>query len=316
MKAIYYSRFGGPDVLTWGELPDPRPDRGEVLVRVHAAAINPKDILLRKGKFALMAGKKFPKVPGYDVAGVVEAAGPGVTSLASGDEVFGMIQAWSAGANAELVAVPANNVAPKPPNLSMTDAAAVPLVSLTALQALKGLVALRSGESVAINGASGGVGTHAIQISKILGGRVTAICSRRNEELVRSVGADDVAAYDETPLVSLDQRFDVLFDLFGNAPYSKVRHLLAKGGRYVTAIPGPGAIAREYLARCRLSRARLIIVRSDRRDLEQVTEWLVAGQLRPVVDRVMPMAEAADAHRYLESKRARGKVVLTAPACE
>jgi NADPH:quinone reductase-like Zn-dependent oxidoreductase len=310
MKAIRHHRYGPPEVLALEEVAEPIPARGQVRVRVHAASVNPKDVLVRKGKMTLFTGKRFPRVPGYDVAGVVDALGPGVRSFAVGDEVYGMVQAWSAGAYAEAVVMPEGELAPKPKRLSMIEAASIPLAALTALQALRDLLRVRPGQRVLINGASGGVGTLAVQIGSVLGGRVVAIASSKNEELLRELGAHDVAPYDRVSLRELEGPFDAIFDVFGSAPYPKVKRLLGPRGRYVTAIPKPGTVLRDLATRFTRRPARLVVVRSNRPDLEHLARWIDAGKLHPVVDRVLPLADAAEAHRYVETKRARGKVVL------
>ena len=311
MRAIRFHRYGPPGVLRWEEAPDPVPGRGEVRVRVRAAALNPKDALVRKGKLRLFTGwQRFPLASGYDLAGVVDALGPGVRSVAAGDAVFSMIQSWRAGACAELAVVPERELARKPASLSMTEAAAVPLAASTALQALRDLLHVRAGETVVLNGASGGVGVFAIQIAKILGARAVAVCSRKNAELVTSLGADEVLPYDEAPLTARRRRFDAIFDIFGSAPFPKVTHLLGPRGRYATTLPRPSTAARDLLTRHTRRPARLVVVKSDSRDLAQLASWIDEGALRPVIDRVWPIADAAEAHVYLETKRARGKIVL------
>ena len=310
MRVIHYQRYGGPEVLSEGIAPVPEPQRGEVRVRVHAAAVNPKDVLVRKGKFKMITGRRFPQIPGYDIAGVVDAVGPGVRAFAGGDEVFGMIQSWGGGGYAEYAVLPVNQLARKPARLDTTHAAAIPLAALTALQALRDLAQLGRGEAVLLNGASGGVGTLAIQIAVNLGGRVTAVCSSKNRALVEGLGAHEVLPYDEAPLSSSGRSWDVIFDIFGSAPYPLARHLLRSGGRYVTAIPTARTVARDVLSRFTSQPARLVVVKSRRRDLQTLARWIDAGSLEPVIDRVLPLADAAEAHRHVETKRARGKVVL------
>lgn len=310
MRALVYDRFGPPDVLHLGEVDRPKHGSGEVLVRVEAAALNPKDVLIRKGKLSLMAGKRFPKIPGYDFAGTIESIGRRVHGFSPGDEVYGMINRWSAGACAELVNVPCGELTRKPHRLTMVQAAAVPLAALTALQALRDEARLGPGAEAIINGASGGVGVYAVQIAKQLGARVIAVCSSRNVDLVRSLGADEVRPYDESDIAELDRRVNVIFDVFGSTPYPKVRHLLTPRGRFVTTIPRPEAFLREVTTRLTKQCARLVVVKSRARDLVLLRDWIDRGALRPVVDRVMPLDQAAEAQAYIETKRARGKVVL------
>ncbi|MBW2461001.1 MAG: NAD(P)-dependent alcohol dehydrogenase [Deltaproteobacteria bacterium] len=313
MKAIRFHRYGDPGVLRWEDAPDPHPRRGEIRVRVHAAALNPKDVLIRRGKVRLLT-PGFPQLSGQDVAGVVDAIGKGVRAFEVGDEVYGMIPRMGAGACAELVALPHRACARKPPGATMIEAAAVPLAAMTALQALRDLAHLRRGDDVVLNGASGGVGTFAIQIAKILGARVSVVCSARNESFVRELGADEVLPYDEQPLLDSGRRFDVVFDIFGSAPFEQARHLLRERGRYVTTIPRLATMARDIVSRLTGAGPRVVLVDPDTRDLHLLAQWIDTGAFRPVVDRVFPITEAASAHAYVETKRARGKVVLRLPA--
>jgi len=311
VKAVYYDRFGSAGVLKIGNLPAPSPASGEVLVRVAAAALNPKDVMVRKGKFRLFSGRRFPRIPGYDFAGTVERLGAGVSGVVPGDEVYGMINAWKGGACSELIAVPTGELASRPPSLSMEEAAATPLAALTALQALRDLLDVRPGDRVAINGASGGVGLFAVQIASLLGGKVVAICSANNAGLVREAGACEVIPYDEPASPASDRRFDAFFDVFGNRPYSRVRSELGRPRRHVTTVPSGAAILRDIASRLLDRSVRMVIVKSNRPDLEQLTRWIDAGELRPVVDRIYPLEDSADAQAYIETRRARGKVVLT-----
>ncbi len=310
MKAIRFHRYGDPDVLLFEDAPEPRPGRGQVRVRVSAAALNPKDILTRKGRLRWVP-RRFPRLSGQDLAGVVEAVGPGVRALRVGEPVFGMIGGFGAGACAELAILRTDEAALLPRAASMVEAASVPLAGLTALQALRDILRVQPGETVALNGASGGVGVYAIQIAKILGAHVVAVSSSRNEAFVSDLGADEVLPYDEAPLVERSRTFDCVFDIFGTAPYERALRVIAPRGRYVSTLPRPGIIARSFASRFRADlEARLVLVRSRARDLARLAQWIDDGRLRPVVDRVWPLEEAAAAHAYLETKRARGKVVL------
>ncbi len=307
MKAISYARFGPPDVLEVGERPEPSRARGEARVRVRAAALNPKDVLLRKGKMRWLPAGSLPRIPGYDFAGTLLDATP---ALSAGTEVFGMIQRNGGGASAEIASVPVGELAAKPLGLSMSEAASLPLAGLTALQALRDELGVEPGQRVLLNGASGGVGTLAVQIAKAMGANVVAVCSGRNAELVRELGADRVIDYtSEDP--SAERSLDHVFDIYGNLPWPRAKAMLHARGRYCTTVPQPGAIARGALRRVGLHRAALVVVRSRRADLEQLSRWVASGALRPVVDRTLPWTEAVAAHQYLETRRARGKVVLT-----
>ena len=309
MRALAYDRYGPPEVQSVRRLPAPRPARGEVLVRVRATGLNPKDVLVRKGKFRWLGAAPFPRICGYDFAGEVEALGAGVRSIRLGQAVYGMLNRWAAGAAAEYVAVPEDELAPAPSRLDAEAAAAVPLAALTALQALCDLLRLAPGERALINGASGGVGTFAVQIARIFGAVVVTTSSARNVELCERLGAHEALDYATQDARSAGP-FDAIFDVFGNLPFDRARAALAPRGRFVTAIPRARHVVQDVLTRWSAQPARLVVVRSRRRDLEVLTRWIEAGELRPVLDRVFELDEGPAAHAYLETKRARGKVVL------
>ncbi|MBT8469271.1 MAG: NAD(P)-dependent alcohol dehydrogenase [Deltaproteobacteria bacterium] len=309
MRAVLIDRYGGPDVLRLATVPRPVPTRGQVLVRTRFIGVNPKDVIVRKGKFQIATGKKFPLIVGHDIAGEVVEVGLGA-DLAKGDQVYGMINDFAGRAYAEYAAVDCKQLAKAPASIELAVAAAVPLAAQTALQALRDDGQLQAGQAVLINGASGGVGVFAVQIAKILGAQVTAVCSHRNVELVTELGADRVIDYTKTELVDLDEQFDVVFDVFGNYRFEQLRTLLSARGTYVNTIPSARIfkdVARSFVRR---QRARLVIVKSRRDQLDWLRQQIDAGSLRVVVDRSFPLADVAEAHRYMETKRARGKVVL------
>lgn len=310
MRVAEYDRYGGPDVLEVRERSAPEVQPGHVVVRVRAAALNPKDVLTRNGKYPWFAGRRFPKRVGYDWAGEAAQVGAGVTGIREGDALFGMIQAWSGGACAEYVHARVDELAPRPAGLSWTDAAALPLVSLTSLQALRDLAHVAQGARVLINGASGGVGVHAIQIAKALGAHVTTLTSAANQALVRGLGADDALDYATWNPATAPGGFDAVFDVFGNRRFAEVKRLLAARGTYVTTVPSPRVIAERFATAWTWPHARLVVVKSRRADLETVSAMVGRGALRAVVDRVWPLSEIADAQRYLATKRARGKIVV------
>jgi NADPH:quinone reductase-like Zn-dependent oxidoreductase len=309
MRAVVIDEYGGPEVLRMTTVPRPVPRRGQVLVRTRFIGVNPKDVIVRKGKFQIATGRKFPLIVGHDIAGEVVEAGVGA-DLAEGDLVFGMINDFAGRAYAEYAAVDAQQLARVPSSIELRIAAAVPLAAQTALQALRDDAHVKPGQRVLINGASGGVGVFAVQIAKILGAQVTAVCSHRNTELVRELGADRVIDYTKTDLVGLGDRFDAIFDVFGNYSFDELEHLLTPRGTYVQTVPSGRIfkdVARTFVRR---KRAKLVIVKSRRSQLEWIRQQIDAGALRVVVDRSFALDDVAEAHRYMETKRARGKIVL------
>lgn len=314
MKAAVYTRYGGLDALEIHDVPEPAPGRGEVLVAVRAAGVNPKDVLVRKGKFRAMTGRSFPQRLGYDWAGEVLAVGPGVTEAAPGDRLFGMVDSWKAGACAERVVAKLDECAPMPESLSFEEAASLPLSSQTALQALRDLGRVRPGAELLVNGASGGVGTLAVQIARALGARVTAVSSAANHELVRSLGADAVVDYRAADPLTSQNAYDVIFDVFGNRRWDQAKRALRAGGTYVTTVPSGRIVIDALRSLLGRRRARLVVVRSRRSDLLAIARMVGEGRLRPVVEKVFPLARIAEAHAHLETKRARGKVVLVPSA--
>lgn len=311
MRVAEYDRYGGPDVLAIRERPRPEPGPGQVLIRVHAAALNPKDVLIRAGKFRWLVGRRFPRRTGYDWAGVVVGLGRGVRDLALGDRALGMIQAMAGGACAEYVVAERGELTRCPADLPWDQAAALPLVGLTALQALRDLADLRAGQRALINGAAGGVGTVAVQLARALGAHVTAVTSAGNRELVADLGADQVLDYATADLAHPARPYDVVFDVFGNRSFSALRGALTARGTYVTTVPSARAVVDHLRTRLGGQRARLVVVRSRTADLDLLLALHGRGALRPVIDRRYPLAAIADAHRHLGTRHARGKVVIT-----
>lgn len=310
MRALVYDRFGGPEVLEVREIEPPRAGRGEILVRVLAAALNPKDVLLRKGKMRLLNREPFPRRVGYDWAGEAVEVGAGVEGVRAGDRLFGMIQAWRGGACAELCTVRPGEFTRAPKGLTPEQAASLPLAALTALQALRDLGGVQAGDEVCVNGASGGVGTLALQIAKRLGARVTSVSSGQNLELCRSLGADVALDYEVDRPFERPGAYRVLFDVFGKLDFVDVCGVLGPRGVFISTVPSWRVGRAALLTALGPKRARLVVVRSRRDDLELVRDWVEAGGLVSVVDRVMELDEAAEAQRYLETRRAKGKVVL------
>ena len=321
MRAIVQRSYGSPEVLESADVDRPAVGDDDVLVRVRAASVHPGDYFLMTGEpyvVRLAFGLRRPRhpIPGRDLAGVVAAVGKDVVDLQPGDEVFG----WSTtGTLAEYACVPAAQLVRTPANLSAGQAAAVPTSGVTALRALRDIAHVQPGQAVLITGASGGVGTFAVQIAKALGAEVTAVCSTRNVELVRSVGADHIIDYTRTDFTRTGLRYDVIFDSVEARSLSEVRRALTPIG---TLIPnsGRGGLWVGPLGRIVKARARSLFTRQTlrpftsvgkRQDLLDLAELLEAAQLTPVIDRTYPLSQAAEALRYVGAGHTRGKVVIT-----
>ncbi|MDU0291376.1 NAD(P)-dependent alcohol dehydrogenase [Saccharothrix longispora] len=326
MKAIAQDRYGSPDVLRLVEVDRPTPAAGEVLVRVRAAAVNARDWHVMRGDPYLarlmpgVMGLARPKVAirGTDFAGEVAAVGAGVTRFRPGDEVYGEAD----GAFAEYVCAPDGVVDAKPADLTFEQAAALPLAANTALVGLRDLGRVRPGQRLLVNGASGGVGTFAVQLGRHLGAEVTAVCSARNAELVASLGADHVVDYARDDFTRDEGRHDVVLDLVGNHPLTALRRALRPGGTLLLSgggvstggsVLGPmGLIVRAALAGPLVRRHRVLVLeaRPSRENLAALRRLAESGALVPVVDRTYPLDRVPDAIRYVEDEHARAKVVI------
>lgn len=310
MKSVYFEQYGKPEVLKIGDLPEPKPKANEVLIQVKAAAINPKDCLVRKGKFKIATGNRFPQQLGHDLAGVIVAKGKSVNQYEIGQQIFGMCNGWKARCYAELAAIDAQEIFLMPPQLSYEEAASIPLAALTALQAMRDLGKLQSGQSILINGASGGVGVYALQIAKILGANITAVSSAKNHELCYSLGAHKMIDYHQEDLLKIGQKFDLFFDVFGNYHFQKVRHLLKPKGRYVSTVPNTKNVLNVFKTLPFAQKSKLVVVKSKAKDLIHLHKYVEEGKLKPVIDACYPLEEVQAAHTYVETRRARGKVIL------
>jgi len=322
MKAIVCTKYGPPDGLQLQEVAKPAPKADEVLVEVHAASVNAYDWHLLTADIFLVrlmgGGLRRPKkaIPGVDIAGRIEAAGSNVKLFRPGDEVFGDISACAEGGFAEYVAVPEHVLALKPAALSFEEAAAVPMAAITALQGLRDQGKIQAGQKVLINGASGGVGTFAVQIAKAFGAEVTAVCSTRNLDLARTLGADRVIDYTREDFTRSGQTYDLVFAANGYHPLSAYKRALAPQGIYVMAGGKPGQIFQAMLLGSWMSekggkKLGGFTARASQKDLVMLKELLEAGKVVPVIDRRYSLSEAAEALRYLGAGHARGKVVIT-----
>jgi len=323
MKAIVCPNYGPPDVLQFTEVEKPVPGDGEILVKIHAASVNALDRHLMKSKPAMrvLTGKGLLKPKdqriGVDIAGRVEAVGNKVTQFQPGDEVFGV----ATGAFAEYACADENELALKPANSSFEDAAAVPVAALTALQGLRDKGLIQSGQKVLIHGASGAVGTFAVQIARAFGAEVTAVCSTRNVEMVRSMGAEHVIDYTQEDVTRNGQRYDLILAVNGYHSIFAYRRILRPGGTYVLVGEGSNThlframfqtmLLGPLFAKTAKQKMCFFIAKVTRTDLDYMKELMEAGKVVPMIDRRYPLCETAEAFRYLEEGHARGKVVIT-----
>ena len=322
MKAIVYCDYGSAEVIRFQDIEKPTPADDEVLVKVRAAGVNPLDSHYMRGTPYIMrmeSGLRKPMITrlGVDFAGTIEAVGTGVTRFKPGDEVFG----GRTGAYAEYLTVRQDrSVVLKPANLEFEQAGTVAIAAITALQGLRDKGQVQPGHKVLINGASGGVGTFAVQIAKTFGAEVTGVCSTRNVELVRSLGADHVIDYTQENFTEGDQQYDLILDMVGNHPLLDLRRVLTPEGKMVI-IGGPktgkwlGPMIRPVKAMI-LSpfieqEFSMLMASLNQRDLNFLAELMESGQVRPVIDRRYSLGEVPEAIRYLEQGHARGKVVIT-----
>ncbi len=312
MKAVFITKYGGAEVLEYGDLPRPTPRSGQVLVEVHAASVNPRDWLLREGRYVfryLMRG--FPLILGSDVSGVVVQSGRDTKRFREGDAVFGMqTPLGRMGGYAEYIAIDERALAAKPANISHEEAAAAPCAALTAYGALVRIGRTTAGSHVTIIGASGGVGTYATQLAKALGATVAGVTSGRNADLVRSLGADRVIDYETERFETLLRSQDLVFDTIGRESLAKCSPALAPGGRYITTIPSAATMTQAWASRLRRQRAHVILVRADGEDLARIASMMDEGKVRSVIDSVYPLSDARAAHEKSRSWRSRGKLVL------
>jgi NADPH:quinone reductase-like Zn-dependent oxidoreductase len=318
MKAIVHHRYGGPDVLELEEIEKPIPADDQILIKVRAASVNPVDKLFEGSSLLvrMITGLRKPKDPrvGHDVAGQVESVGKNVSAFKEGDEVFGVAR----GAFAEYACNSEAAFAVKPGNATFEQAAAVPVAGLTALQGLRKKGKVQRGQKVLINGAAGGVGTFAVQIAKVLGADVTAVCSTRNVEMVRSLGADRVIDYTREDFTKGSERYDLIFDCMSNHSFFAYRRILNSNGMWL----GIGGPAKVWLILIIVLKARvlswfvsqnfvLFMARRSKEDLTCLRELIEAGKITPVIDRRYTLSEVPEALRYLKEGHTRGKIVIT-----
>ena len=312
MKAYFVEAYGGPEGMRYGDLPDPLPANGQVLVEVKASSVNPLDWKLRGGMLKFLPLGGLPRPLGSDLAGVVKGFGPDVSGFAVGDRVYGAAAIFLGhpGAHAEQCVTKAKTLRRMPEGWTFEQAASLPVAALTALNGLR-LCGDIAGKTVLVNGATGGVGHFALQIAKAKGAKVVAVCSGKNAPLAESLGADEVIDYTKQDVTAPGRAWDVFFDAFGQVGFAKAAPVLSDDGAYASTLPGPEEMLRSVLGR--LFGGKQAVPANMRGEPEDYAELerLVQGGVKPVIEQVFPLERAADAFAACEAGKARGKVVIT-----
>jgi NADPH:quinone reductase-like Zn-dependent oxidoreductase len=306
MKAIRIHNHGGAEVLQYEDAPRPRVRSGEVLIRVHAAGVNPLDWKMRSGSLDGSIQHKLPLIPGWDVSGVVEEVGLGVSQFKKGDEVFAMADPTRDGAYADYIAVREATVAMKPKSLHHVRAAATPLSALTAWRSLFDLGQLQAGERILIHGGSGGVGHFAVQLAKWKGAHVVATASTKNQELLRKLRADDTIDYTSQRFEDVARNIDIVLDTIGGETQERSWAVLKKGGVLVSLVQSPSKEKANQLG----VRGMMCSVQPDGAQLSKIAKLIDSAKLRPTIDRILPLSEARRAHELSENGHVHGKIVL------
>ncbi|MEW6733919.1 MAG: NADP-dependent oxidoreductase [Acidobacteriota bacterium] len=319
MKAVFIRKYGGVEALEYGDLPEPKLAKGQVLVQVHASCVNPRDWLLREGRYIFRyIMPAFPIILGSDISGVVVDAGPGAYRFRAGDAVFGMQTAFGGmGGYAEYIAIDESALARKPSTISHEEAAGVPCAALTAYSALVRIAQVKDGSRIAIVGASGGVGTYAVQLAKALGATVSTITSTANISLMESLGADTIIDYKQQKFASILNNQDVVFDTIGRESLDKCATVLNKHGRYITTIPNLQnfcqTIISNYIRFLSLNSTRsthIVLVPADGLALEHIAALMAKGKVHTIIDAVYPLSQVKAAHEKSRTWRTRGKIIL------
>ena len=306
MNAIRMHSYGGPEVLQYEDAPRPQIRKGEVLVRVHAAGVNPLDWKVRSGSLNGSIQHKLPLIPGWDVSGVVEEVGPGVSQFMKGDEVFAMADPTRDGAYADYIAVRGTALAIKPKSLHHVLAAAVPVSALTAWRSLFELGQLQSGQRILIHGGSGGVGHFALQLAKWKGAYVIATASTKNQELLHKLGADETIDYTTQKFEEVTEKVELVLDTIGGETQERSWRVLKKGGALISLVQPPS----EQKARRFGVRGMMCSVQPDGAQLGEIAKLIDSAKLKPVIDRILPLREARRAHELSQNGHIRGKIVL------
>jgi NADPH:quinone reductase-like Zn-dependent oxidoreductase len=306
MNAVRMHTYGGPEVLQYEQAPRPTPKQGDVLIRVHAAGVNPLDWKVRSGALKELMHYQLPLTLGWDVSGVVEKVGSGVSQFQNGDEVFAMGDLTRDGAYADYIAVRGTAVAIKPKSLPHVRAASVPLSGLAAWQSLFDLGQLQPGQRILIHGGSGGVGQFAVQLAKWKGAYVLATASTKNQDLLRELGADEAIDYTTQQFEESARKIDIVLDTVGDETQERSWRVLNKGGVLVSLVHSPSKEKANQFG----VRGMMCSVQPDSAHLKKIAELIDSAKLRPIIDRVLPLSEARRAHELSQNGHGRGKIVL------
>ena len=311
MKAILTKEYGNADVLKLAEIDKPIIGDGEVLIQVIITSVNPMEWKVRNGEMKMMTGKTPPEILGSDFSGIVSKIGSSITGFKKGDEVYGMTDGLKGGAYAEYLKINEDMFAIKPGNLSFDEAASLPMVAQTAYQALVHKAQVKKGDHILINGCTGGVGSVAVQIAKALGCTVTGVCSTKNIEFAKSLGADHIIDYKKDDLLENENSYDSIFDTIGNHSFAEFKKTLKAGGVCVTTSPTiPAMLFGSVLNLFRSKKAKIIMVASSKQDLDAIRTMFQNAQIKPQIAHTFPIEEIKDAHNLSEKGRVVGKIVL------
>ncbi len=311
MKAILTKEYGNANVLAMADIEKPTIEDGELLIQVMATSVNPMDWKIRSGEMKMMTGKTPPQVLGADFAGIVSEVNSSVKGFKKGDEVYGMVNGMKGGAYAEYLKIKEDMLALKPSNINFDEAASLPLVAQTAYQALVHKAQVKKGDHVLINGATGGVGSAAVQIAKALGGTVTGVCSTKNIEFAKSLGTDHIVDYKKENVLTNRNSYDIIFDTIGNHSFAEFKPTLKPGGTFVTTMPTiPAMLFGSILNLFRSKKSEIVMSASKTEDLNAIRKMVQEGKLKPQITEIFTMDKIKDAHILSEKGRVVGKIVI------
>lgn len=310
MKAVTFSQYGSPEVLQCQDVEKPSPEAKQVLIKVFASSINPVDWKIRRGMLKVVTRNKFPLSLGSDFSGEVVAVGDKVNDYCVGDSVYGFVTPTIGGAYGEYLVTTPQFFYRKPHNINHQQAASVPLAASTALQALRDKGKIKQGQKVLINGASGGVGSFAVQLAKVYQTEVTGVCSSKNIPLVEQLGADHVIDYTQEDFTKGNQKYDLIFDTVSNRSFSACRNCLTAQGIYITLLPSLQFVVDKFFSIFSPKAVKFLLTETKPEDLAELKALIETNKLNPVIDRTYPLSEIIAAHRYSEQGHAVGKIVI------